>query len=67
MTKPRTYTKEFKNEAVELADEIGNCAQVERDFGTETPHLQNGRDYNSENSPFQFLRPPGTAILAFGH
>ena len=31
MTKRRTYTKEFKLEAVELAEKIGNTAQAKRD------------------------------------
>ena len=38
MTKRRTYTKEFKIEAVEPADEIDNSAQAERDLGI--PHGQ---------------------------
>jgi len=38
MTKRRTYTKEFKIEAVELADEIDNSAQAECDLGI--PHGQ---------------------------
>lgn len=38
MTKRRTYTKEFKIEAVELADKIDNSAQAERDLGI--PHGQ---------------------------
>jgi len=33
MTKRRTYTKEFKLEAIELAGRIGNTAQAERDLG----------------------------------
>ncbi|MCS4054465.1 transposase-like protein [Salinibacter ruber] len=36
MTKRRTYIKEFKIEAVELADKIDNSAQAERDLGI--PH-----------------------------
>jgi len=38
MSKRRTYTKEFKIEAVELADKIDNSAQAERDLGI--PHGQ---------------------------
>jgi transposase-like protein len=38
MTKRRTYTKEFKIKAVELADKIDNSAQAERDLGI--PHGQ---------------------------
>jgi transposase-like protein len=38
MSKRRTYTKEFKIEAVELADKIDNSAQAERDLGI--PHCQ---------------------------
>ena len=38
MIKRRTYTKEFKIEAVELADKIDNSAQAERNLGI--PHGQ---------------------------
>ena len=38
MTRRRTYSKEFKIEAVELVDKIDNSAQAERDLGI--PHGQ---------------------------
>jgi transposase len=40
MGKRRTYTKDFKLEAIELADKIGNTAQAERDLG-----IPNGQIY----------------------
>ena len=44
MTKRRTYTKEFKIEAVELADKIGNTAQAERDLGIPKGQIYKWRD-----------------------
>jgi transposase len=44
MTKRRTYTKEFKIEAVELADKIGNTAQAERDLGIPNGQVYKWRD-----------------------
>jgi len=52
MTKRRTYTKEFKIEAVELADEIGNSAQAECDLGISHGQIYKWRKkLNEEEKP----------------
>jgi transposase-like protein len=58
MTKRRTYTKELKIEAVELADEIGNSAQAERDLGIPYSQIYKWRKkFNEEGGPEKAFPP----------
>ena len=54
MAKRRTYTPEFKREAVHLADERGNRSAVARELGIHTSMIRRWKDQLEENGERAF-------------